>query len=102
MYQVPDDKMAGLVNLDFAAGPDKPRDLLRHLNVRDDILQNSVLKEIYKILDAEYDKPGYRKSDEAFKQYERQRRKPYQQMEDYVKDLRREKDSLRERTLEPR
>ena len=91
LYQIPDDKMAGLVYLALAAGPDKARDLLRRLNVREDILQNRGLKELYKILDAEYDKPVYRKSDEAFKQYERQRRKPYQQMEDYVKEFRREK-----------
>ena len=102
LYQIPDDRMAGLLYVALAAGPDKPRDLLRHLSVKDDILQNSGLKEIYRIPDAEYEKPDYRKSDEAFNQYERQRRKPYQQMEDYVKDLRRAKDSLRERTLEPR
>ena len=78
----------------WSAGPDKPRDLLRHLNVKDDILQNTGLKEIYKILDAEYDKPAYRKSDEAMRQYERQRRRPHQQMEDYVKELRRTKRQL--------
>ena len=85
--------MAGLVYLALAAGPDEPRDLLRHLNVRDDILQNSGLGEICKMLKAEHDKPGYCKNDGAFKQYERQWRRPYQ-MEDYTKDLRRTRRQL--------
>ena len=68
--------MAGLVYMALTAGADKPRDLLRHMNVRAEISQPDGLKKIYQILDSEYVKPSYRKSDEAQRNYEKQRRRP--------------------------
>ncbi len=62
--------------LALVPGPCKPRDLVSHLDIRDDICTNEGLNMILSMLDKEYVPESYVKVDEAQARYERSRRMP--------------------------
>ena len=69
----------------LAPGPSKPRDLVRHIDVKD-ICTEDGLNAISKILDKEYVRESYVKADEAQARYERCRRMLGQTMEEYLRE----------------
>ena len=87
LYNVGDAQLSGLIYLALESGPGKPRDLLSHLEVPGDICSTEGLKTIWKILDDEYVREAYVRSDEAQGRYERTRRLPGQKMDAYIREL---------------
>ena len=86
LYGVSDDQLGGLVYLACEAGPGKPRDVLRHLEMKD-VLTADGLKLVWQLLDEEYIREPYVRSDEALTRYNRCRRKPGQAMEEFLREL---------------
>ena len=86
LHGVTDDQLGGLVYLACEAGPGKPRDVLRHLE-RADVLKADGLKLVWQLLDEEYIREPYVRSDEALTRYNRCRRKPGQSMEEFLREL---------------
>ena len=87
LYQISDDKLAGLVYLALARGEGKPRDLLSHLEVSD-LCTTSGLKAVLAILDKEYKRDPHVQADDAQARYEKCRRTPHQTMAEYLRELR--------------
>ena len=54
LYGLEDEKLAPLVYLALAPGPGNPRDLLAHMDVKEEICGVNGFKKIFVILDAEY------------------------------------------------
>ena len=81
LYNVGDDQLGGLVYLACEAGPGKPRDILRHLEIVD-VCSADGLKQIWSFLDEEYVREPYLRSDEAQTRYERCHRTSGQTMEE--------------------
>ena len=90
VYDVRDAQMAGLVYFALPPGAAKPRNLLRHMQVRAEICNpdGSGLAAILKLLDKEYGKRTYVRADEALSDYERCRLEPYATMAAYVRSMR--------------
>ena len=94
LYGISDDKLAPLVYLALDSGPGKPRDLLSHLDIVEDICSASGFIEIFKILDTEYVREAYIKADDAQAKYEQFLRKPYENMHNFIKDLKKARRHL--------
>ena len=94
LYGISDDKLAPLVCLALDSGLGKPRDLLSHLDIVEDICTATGFIEIFKTLDIEYVREAYIKADDAQTKYEKCSRKPYENMHDYIKDLKKAKRHL--------
>ena len=86
LYNVDDDQLGGLVYLACEAGPGKPRDILRHLEISD-VCSADGLKLIWQLLDEEYRREPYVRSDEAQTRYERCHRSSGQTMEEFLREL---------------
>ena len=97
LYKISDEQMAGLVCLALDPGEGKPRDLLSHLEVNE-ICTSEGYREIFKVLDREYQKEAYVKADDAQAKYERCARRPNQKMEEYIRELKTAKRLLRRKT----
>ena len=84
IYSVDDDQLGGLVYLACEPGPGKPRDILGHLEISD-VCSADGLKLIWQLLDEEYIREPYVRSDEAQTRYERCHRASGQSMDEYLK-----------------
>ena len=96
LYNVDDDQLGGLVYLACEAGPGKPRDILRHLEI-EQVCSADGLKLVWQLLDEECVREPYVRSDEAQTRYEGCHRKPGQTMEEFLRELK-----LARRMLEKR
>ena len=86
IYKVTKAQLAGLVYLALAPGETKPRDLLSHIDIST-ICSDDGYDDIFKILDTEFERKDYIKSDEAQARYEKCYRAPRCSMEQYIRDL---------------
>eukprot|EP00971_Amphidinium_carterae_P275304 5462375-Amphidinium_carterae.1 len=87
LYGVAEVKLALLVYLALERGASNPRDLLDHLSIKGNIAVDGGLSKTWVILDREYLRTSYRKTDLVQSRYDRVRRRPYQQMPEYLKEL---------------
>ena len=87
LYNLTVEQTAGLAYLSLDAGPDKPRSLFESYDV-DYLMSKTGYAEMIRILDKEYMKEPHFRGDEAQQRYERCRRKPFENMHDYVRSLR--------------
>ena len=83
LYNISEQQLAGLIYLALASGPGKPRDLFTHYEIQE-LLEPGGLTEMWKVLDQEFVRETYVKADEAQARYDRCRRSPGQQMEEYL------------------
>ena len=88
LYKVPEERLAPLIFLALAPAPGKPRDLLSHLDVKTEICAAGGLQKVWGILDKEYIKQDFVKSDEAQTKYDKLTRKTFQGMQEYLRELR--------------
>ena len=95
IYTLSQKDMAPLVYLALEAGVGKPRDLMRHLSLVDDVIQDKGVDTLLSILDDEFRGKPYRRAEEATSRYYRTRREQGETMADYVSKLK-----VAKRTLE--
>jgi hypothetical protein len=88
LRNAPAKQLVGLVYFALAARPGKPKDLVIHLDVTNDICTDEGLDTVLNILDKECVQETYAKADEARARYERCRGMPGQTMEDYLGEAR--------------
>ena len=86
LYGVTDDQLGGLVHLACEAGPGKPRDVSKHLEISD-VCSADGLKLIWQLLDEECVREPYVRSDDAQTRYERCHCKPGQTMAEFLREL---------------
>ena len=80
IYGIGEKSIAGLVHLALAKGEGMPRDLLSHLGLATDSIADDGCDKIWAPSGVEYLKKEYLKADGAKANYEKQRRRPYQPM----------------------
>ena len=87
LYNLTVEQTAGLAYLSLDAGPDKPRSLFESYDM-DYLRSKTGFAEMIRILNKKYLKEPHLRGDEAQQRYERCRRKPFENMHDYVRNLR--------------
>ena len=97
IYGLQQKEMAPLVYLALEAGVGKPRDLVQHLDLVADIIQDKGVDTLIGTLDDEFEGKTYRRAEEASSAYYRTHRETGESMADYVSKLR-----VAKRTLELR
>ena len=97
IYGLQQKEMAPLVYFALEAGVGKPRDLVQHLDLVADIIQDKGVDTLIGTLDDEFEGKTYRRAEEASSAYYRTHRETGESMADYVSKLR-----VAKRTLELR
>ena len=87
LYGLTVEQVAGLAYMSLDAGPDKPRSLFESYDI-EFLLSKPGFNEMMKVLDKEYLKEPHLRGDEAQQRYEKCRRKPFELMHDYIRNLR--------------
>eukprot|EP00971_Amphidinium_carterae_P348223 6490390-Amphidinium_carterae.1 len=92
LYGLPDERLAPMMYLALEDSRGGPRELFKHVPISE-ICSASGLKLLWQILDKEFERLPVQRADKAQQRFERARRRPFQSMDLYLRELR---ASLRE------
>eukprot|EP00971_Amphidinium_carterae_P339682 6477628-Amphidinium_carterae.1 len=92
LYGLPDERLAPMMYLALEDSRGGPRELFKHVPIAE-ICSASGLKTLWQILDKEFERLPVQRADRAQQRFERARRRPFQSMDLYLRELR---ASLRE------